>query len=448
MTKKPFLHPLFSENAVLQRDRALTIWGWTAPDTDVSVKFDGAAQTVRAEADGRWSAPIAPHAAGGPHILEVTGAVPDENAKCENLLFGDVWLCSGQSNMEWPVKESANAAAEKAAANYPQIRLMRVPRLIENAPLEFAEGAAWQNCSPATVGDFSAVGYFFGRKLQEELGVPFGLIDSSWGGTPAEAWVSDSALQTLGDFDGAIAQMKSNTLSELSQNTPTALYNGMISPLLPGQIKGAIWYQGESNADRSAQYQKLLPALIKDWRARFGEPLPFYIVQLANYMAPDELPSDDAWPLLRESQAMTARDVADVGLAIITDVGEEKDIHPRNKQDVGLRLALAALHQTYGQNLEYSGPVLEKSEATGNALQLTFSHAEGLNLKGDENRVFAIAGADKKFYWATPVIVGNAITLSCPDVATPTDARFGWSNNPRAALYNSAGLPAAPFRTD
>ena len=617
-TDKPFLHPMFSENAVLQRDRPLTVWGWTTPNKTVVVKFDGLSQTVRAAADGRWSAPIGAQKAGGPHTLVVAGSSRGEYARRDNLLFGDVWLCSGQSNMEFPMSNLNNAAAAISAVNNPQIRLLHVPNTVQSAPVDTFQNANWQVCTPQTVGPFSAVGYFFGRKLNQDLNVPIGLIESSWGGTPAESWTSESALRKMGDFNGAIDLMEQNAANpqsldaqraawwqndqgtksgwnkadinaadwktmavpaawedkgyadfdgvmwfrrevdvpaslagrdltlnlgniddddttywngdligetrgygnarnytvsgaqvkagvnviairvldtggggglrsemsfgpageskrmtldgdwkyrlgaslkdapplprETDQNTPTALYNGMISPLLPGQIKGVIWYQGEQNADRAKQYQTLLPTLIGDWRARFGAatgaPMPFYIVQLANFMAPNDQPGDDNWAYLREAQSLTAQNVPDTGIAVISDIGEENDIHPKNKQDVGLRLALAALHQTYGENIEYSGPTLKSVKVSGGALQLTFDHADTLTLKGDQNRVFAIAGADKKFRWATPQINGNTIMLSSPDVAAPLYARFGWSNNPRASLYNGAGLPASLFRTD
>ena len=437
MTIPPLLHPLFSDNAVLQRDSPLTIWGWTTPGQVVTVQFDGVAQTVNADDNGRWEAGVAAHAAGGPYALEV--ASNGQTQTRQNLLFGDLWLCSGQSNMEWTIDNSNEAEAEIAAADFPDIRLLHVPRMTQKAPAETFEGD-WQVCGPQTVGNFSAVGYFFGRKLQNELNIPIGLIGSSWGGTPAESWTSASALQTMDDFK--------ELAPVADHNSPTALYNGMIAPLLPAQIKGAIWYQGESNAGRAAQYRTLLPTLIGDWRARFGEPLPFYIVQLANYLAPDETPCDDAWPHLREAQALTAAKMPDSGLAVAIDIGEADDIHPRNKQDVGLRLALLALKQTYGFDVEASGPVLRDFQTEGDALILTFDFARNLSLKGDSDRVFAIAGADGVYHWATPTIGGDTIILRSPAVEAPANARFGWSNNPRANLYNDAGLPAAPFRTD
>ena len=610
---KPLLHPLFSENAVLQRDRPLSIWGWARSEADVTVKFGGGTRTLRAADDGYWSVPIRPRAAGGPYTLEVSSA--GETQTRRNLMFGDVWLCSGQSNMEFALSRGNNAAAEIEAANFPQIRLLTVPRAIRSQPIDNFE-ANWKVCSPQTVGDFSAVGYFFGRKLNQDLKIPIGLIDSSWGGTPAQAWTSRPALQTMGDFDkalaamddsignsasmatkmaawwqsdagtkarwdktetddstwkvvaqpgqwettgyadfdgvmwlrrevnvpanwvgrdlklslgaiddndttywngeeigategynkprvypvargrvkagrnvvairvldsgsgggltgpadamalsdgnatlsvagdwkmnvgAALAQMPALPQANINQNSPTTLYNGMIAPLLPGQIKGAIWYQGEANSGNPTQYRTLLPTMIRDWRGRFGAPMPFYIVQLANFRAQDDEPGAGGWAGLREAQSLTAKTVPDTGIAVTIDIGEQGDIHPKNKQDVGLRLALSALAQTYGQNIRYSGPTLRDTKVVGNALQLGFDNADNLTLKGEENRVFAIAGADKNFSWATPQIAGNTITLRSDEVKSPVYARFGWSDNPRAALYNGAGLPASPFRTD
>ncbi len=613
----PFLHPLFSENAVLQRDREVPIWGWTTPGKTVTIKFDGVSQTVQAAGDGRWMATIPAHQAGGPHKLVVAGAQQGEYATRENLLFGDVWLCSGQSNMEFTVNGVNNSADEKMAADYPNIRLLHIGNSIKTTPQKTFNNESWKITTPQTVGNFSAVGYFFGRKLNQELKIPIGLVDSTWGGTPAEAWTSGEALKTMPDFAPAVTSLEKETMDNASNfaekmeawwqndpgtkaryeteefaddnwktatlpgqweqngmadfdgvvwyrrtidipadwagkdlklnlgpiddndttfwngtsighterydavrnytvpgaqvkagrnviavrvldtgggggfggdasamnlqrgtdamplngpwkmqvgaalkdlpatplppnnpNAPTVLYNGMIAPLLPGAIKGAIWYQGEANAGRAKQYQTLLPTMIRDWRAKFATPLPFYIVQLANFMAPDDTPRDDGWPRLREAQSMTARNLPNTGIAIITDIGEEGDIHPKNKQDVGLRLALAALSQTYGEKIESSGPTLASATPMNGALQLKFSHAQGLNLKGDANRVFAIAGADKKFVWATPQIEGDTVTLKSAEVPKPMYARFAWSNNPRASLYNAAGLPADSFHTD
>jgi sialate O-acetylesterase len=613
---KPLLHPLFSENAVLQRDRRVPIWGWTQPKTKVVVRFDGEKQTVRAADDGRWTVSIAPHAAGGPHSLSVNGAGKGEFVTSRNLLFGDVWLCGGQSNMAYDLYGANNPEAEIAAANYPTIRLMQEPNAITATPIQSFENTTWQVCTPQTVAKFSGVGYFFGRKLNQALKVPIGLINATWSGTPGESWVSgpalatmpefkpsvealkrsatggsadeqmlawwrndpgtvahqeapafnDAAWQTMNlpgywegkghpDFDGVMwfrrvvdvpaqwagrdlqlnlgaiddsdttywngapigatndhqkerhytvpgAQVKAGrnviavraldtggdggfsgpALSMKSgdgtvsldgawkarqglalqslppmpprlddPNAPEVLFNGKIAPLLPGQIKGVIWYQGESNADtaeEAEQYQTLLPLLVNDWRAHFGAQTPFYIVQLANFKAPDDVPSDDPWPHTREAQLQASQRLPNAPLVVTIDLGEENNVHYRDKQETGLRLALSALNNTYGVKVESSGPSLRSAKAANGTIQLIYDHAQGLNLKGDQNRVFAVAGADRKFHWATPQIVGNVVTLRSADVPTPVYARFGWSNNPRASLYNAAGLPASPFRTD
>ena len=608
----PLLHPLFSDNAVLQRDRPLPIWGWTAPQTSVTVSLDEAKQSATSDADGRWSVTFAPHATGGTHSLTVTAGGQSQTRK--NLLFGDVWLCSGQSNMAYDLHGALNPEAEIAAANYPDIRLMQVPNAIKGAPIKSFD-AGWKVCSPQTVGTFSAVAYFFGRKLYQELKVPIGLIDSSWSGTPGESWVSgpalaqmpeykkdvealgahagdsyaaqvdawwkknaqkepthpevpdfdDGAWQTIDepgfwedkgfpDYDGVMwfrrtvnvpanwagrdlklnlgsvddndvtfwngsaigatkgwnnqrsytvpgAQVKAGqtvvairvedtgnggglagpTLSMQSgndtvslagawklqkgtalqqtaaplpfsdPNAPVVLFNGKIAPLVGAAIKGILWYQGESNADNmneALQYRRLLPILVNDWHAQFGAQTPFYIMQLANFKAPDDTPQNDAWPHLREAQMMTARDLPNTYLNVITDLGVADNVHFPNKQAAGARLAINALEHTYGEKIQGSGPTLKSAKFGDGTAQLTFDNAQGLNLKGDANRVFAVAGADLKFSWATPQIAGNTVTLRSPNVANPLYARFGWSNNPRANLFNAAGVPASPFRTD
>jgi sialate O-acetylesterase len=625
---QPFLHPLFSDNAVLQRDRVFVVWGWTQPGAEVSATFAGRTFATKALANGRWTARFGPFKAGGPHELVVTGGLPAQTVRRTNILMGDVWLCSGQSNMEQGVGVSKDAQAEIAAANFPQIRLLTVPKATAATP-QTALNSQWLVCSPTTIaqggwGGFSAVGYYFGRKLHQELKVPIGLINSSWGGTIAEAWVSGPALNRdvpefkgqvdtlaspqsqapieqrmarwwqendegtrnnfqspgtsdaawktaslpgtwensgeagMQQFDGVVwyrreitvpagmagrdlslklgaiddrdttfwngqeigstalhtatraykipaAQVKAGraliairvldtgggggfagpaeamsleadaqnalplagewkmwrgtemtklaappvTIGNGNPNYPSVLYNGMIAPLVPYGLRGAIWYQGESNAGRHEQYKRLLPALINDWRARFNQPVPFYIVQLAGFMAPDEQPKDDPWPRIREAQEIVSRTVPNSGLAIATDIGEEADIHPKNKQDVGLRLALNALAKEYGVKVAHQGPVFKSARRTGTGMLITFDNpAGGLELRGKADRVFAVAGADKKFYWATPRVEGDKILAFSPQVPAPVAVRFGWSNLPQGHLYNKANLPAPPFRSD
>lgn len=613
----PLLHPLFSDNAVLQRDRPVPIWGWTKPGAKIVARLDTQTLTARADRLGRWTVTIAPHAAGGPHSLNVAGTAPGESVTRTNLLFGDVWLCGGQSNMAYDLYGASNPEVEIAAADYPTIRLLNQSNAIKAGPIDSFEGTSWQVCSPQTVAKFSGVGYFFGRTLNTKLKVPIGLINSSWSGTPGQSWVSGPALATMPEFKPAVDALKKSaatpgssqeqmlawwqndpgtvrhqeapafddaawqtislpgywegkgfpgfdgvmwfrrtvdvpaawaghdlqlnlgaiddsdttywngtqvgatddhqkarhytvpgaqvragrmvlavrvldtggdggfsgpalslasgtdtlslgggwkvhqgpTLQSLppqpprldDPNAPTVLFNGKIAPLLPEQLKGIIWYQGESNADTSAeaeQYRTLLPLLINDWRAHFGAQVPFYIVQLANFKAPDDVPSDDPWPNLREAQLQTSQRLPNTGLTVVIDLGEQGNVHFRNKQEAGRRLALSALRHTYGLDVEADGPTLRGVKAAGGTIQLTFDHAQGLSLKGDADQVFAVAGADRKFYWATPQISSSTVTLRSASVPAPLYARFGWSNFPRASLYNAAGLPASPFRTD
>jgi sialate O-acetylesterase len=451
--EKPFLHPLFSENAVLQRDCKVSIRGWTDAGDSIVIKFDGQQETTQAAPDGRWTVVIPPHAAGGPHSLTVGNAKTGESVQRQNLLFGDVWLCSGQSNMAYDIRGASDPEKEIAAANHPNLRLLRIPGSLTPAPQQSFDKGTWQVCTSKTIIDFAGVGYFFGRDLQQTLNVPIGLIDASASGTVAQAWVSGPALATLPDFKhdvDALATFAAAATRITDPSTPTVLYNGKIAPLLPGQLKGIIWYQGESNADRKSQaiqYRTLLPTLVNDWRKQFGAKMPFYIVQLANFRAPHDQPGNsDVWPLLREAQLTTSEQLK-APLVVTIDLGEVKNVHYQNKQEVGARLLKSVLEHTYGTALESSGPALRNAHVAGASIVLIFDHAEGLHLKGDADRVFAIAGADKNFVWATPHITENTITLSSAEVSAPLYARFAWSDNPLATLYNSDNLPASPFRT-
>ncbi len=452
--ERPLLHPLFSENAVLQRDRPLSIWGWAQPGTSVAVKLDGRTQTTTAGGDGRWALPVPAHPAGGPHALTVTSQKTGESLQRTNLMFGDVWLCSGQSNMAFDVRGANNPEQEIAAADHPDLRLLRITGTLPTTPQRTVAGCTWQPCTPKSIIDFAGVGYFFGRDLQRELKVPIGLIDASASGTVAQAWVSAPALSKMADFKRAVDALHdpANAARPVKDpNTPTVLFNGKIAPLLPGQVKGIIWYQGESNGDRreqAVQYRTLLPTLVNDWRGQFGAKVPFYIVQLASFRAPRDQPTNgDVWPLLREAQLMTSEKL-NAPLVVTIDLGEEKNVHYHNKQEVGSRLVRSVLNHTYGDDVEGSGPTLRRVIVGGPAIQLVFDHAKGLSLKGDADRVFAVAGADRNFAWATPQVEGNTVTLRSPTVASPLYARFAWSDNPRAVLYNAANLPASPFRTN
>jgi sialate O-acetylesterase len=459
----PFLSSLFTSNMVLQRNMKDPIWGWTDPGKEVTVTIGGKSVKAIADAQGKWMAKVGPLHVGGPYKLSVSGP---QTVDLDNILVGDVWICSGQSNMEFGLGNANNAKDEIAGANFPQIRLYTVQKTVAFTPLDslarnesqlFGE---WSVCDPHTVATggwngFSAVGYFFGRELNQQLDVPIGLIHTSWGGTIAEAWTSAPGLKPLKDFDGALDQVEkaSQGQAQLDKGNPnmsTVLYNGMIAPLIPYGIKGAIWYQGESNAGRAYQYRHLLPAMIGDWRTHWGEgDFPFYIVQLANWQALQKEPGDDAWAELREAQSMTAKDVPHAGIAVTIDIGDAGDIHPKDKQDVGKRLALNALAKDYHKKVEYAGPTYKSMQKQGSAIRLSFDHVDrGLVAKGDKPEGFAIAGDDHKWVWADAKIEGNNIVVSSPQVPNPVAVRYAWAINPICNLYNKAGLPASPFRTD
>jgi sialate O-acetylesterase len=624
--KLQLLHPLFTEGAVLQRGIEVPVWGWAEPGAKVTVTFRGQEKKAVADAGGKWLVRLSPmRASSDPADMRVSFAVNHEPLTISGVLVGDIWLCSGQSNMEWPVSSANDAQKEIAAADHPLIRLFTVPKKISFEP-EATVNAKWQPCTPATIGGFSAVGYFFGRTLQEDLKVPVGLINSSWGGTIAEAWISPDSLAAIEDFRPALAQVammgeagrnggQDKLLSEwlrakdpgsagewfkpetdvtswkevdmpkaweaiglgsydgiawfqrtfeapatwagkdlvlslgpiddidttwfngalvgqkslwneprvyrvpgssvkaglntvairvidtsggggligtpaqlkvhpageeaaavslagpwrmketataaqiqplptMASNNPnvcTVLYNGMIAPLTPFPIKGAIWYQGESNAGRAYQYRTLLPTLVRDWRARFGAgEIGFHIVQLANFMERAAQPRDNDWAELREAQSLTAKTLPNCGIASAIDIGDAADIHPRNKQEVGRRLALSALAVTYDRkDVECSGPWYRSMSVANGGVRLSFDHATGgLTAKGDKLAGFSIAGEDRKFVWADAAIDGDIVVASSPAVPDPVAVRYAWDANPAAGLYNGAGLPAVPFRTD
>jgi len=619
---KPFLHPLFADNAVLERDQVDPVWGWTNPGKTVTVALDDRAVTAQADASGRWQAQIGPYPAGGPHTLTVSEPGGPTITR-QGILFGEVWLCSGQSNMEWQMNFGIdNLEAERAAANYPEIHFLTLPHAVAAQPQDTFDSTstAWKPCTPQVAGTSSAVAYYFGRRLFQDLHVPIGLIVSAWGGTKGESWASAPALKQMPDFSDQLATVDAQIAAQQAPYTPylhrwlaanaangptapdfddstwpaltapgnweslgikelsnfegivwmrrevdvpaawaghdltlklgrvqdldvaywngaelgfknsslaseftvprdqiktgrnvisvciaaagynggftgqpddmrlqmddansvslagpwkyqigrpaaawqgpiphdrpngnivSGLFNGMIAPLVPYNLKGAIWYQGESNMGHAEQYGRLLPILINDWRDHFGRQLAFYIVHLAGYMQKSGEPGGRLLPDMREAQSRAAAKVGHSGIAVTTDIGDETSLHPHNKKDVGERLALIALAQDYGEKVEYLGPTVENLTITGSILTLTLGHADGaLTFKGESERVFALAGADKKFYWASPVITGNTIALTSPEVPAPVAVRYAWANFPRASLYNGAGLPMAPYRSD
>lgn len=609
------LSPIFTDNMVLQQQSEVPIWGKAKPNSTVNVttSWDGKKQTTTADSEGKWMIKVSTPAAGGPFEIEIN------KIKLKNVLIGEVWICSGQSNMEWPVKSAANSDNEIAAANYPNIRLLTVNRATSIHPLEdfTAKGNGWETCSPETISDFSAVAYYFGRNIHHSLNVPVGLIHTSWGGTLAEAWTSEQSLKMMPEFIRAVDDFKTSSerlsledwLAEVNkndfglkdnvaiaaakdyndsdwntavqpelwengdlfdtdgivwfrknieipeswegsnlilslgaiddidityfngkeigstngweedrkyiipaslvkkgtaviavrvvdtgggggfygdpkkmfiapvnndamrinldgewkyklsvklkgtnlnvENEPTSLFNAMLAPLIPYGIKGAIWYQGESNSGRSYQYRTLFPLMINDWRSKWGYDFPFYFVQLANYMEIKENPSESGWAELREAQLKTLQ-LENTGMAVTVDIGDTDDIHPKNKQDVGKRLALQALSQTYGLEVVASGPMYHYYQLEGDKIRIFFRPSKSaLKIKGDNVlKGFAIAGPDKIFHWADARIEGDQVVVSSPKVAFPIAVRYAWADNPICNLFNEADLPASPFRTD
>jgi sialate O-acetylesterase len=483
------LPAIFSDHMVLQQNEGCAVWGWADPGEAVTVTIAGKSKSTKAGKDGKWSLKLPESKAGGPHTLVVKGK---NSITVQDVLVGEVWLGSGQSNMGMTVQSSKDFEGEKAKANLPKLRMFTVERVPATSPQADCKGR-WVICAPDTVGAFSATLYFHGRELHAKLGVPMGLINSSWGGTAIEAWISQEAQsgpqfarvhepwakpltepwdekKQLADYDRRVALHKLAAAKakaekktaprapqkpidpRLSQNRPSNLYNGMIAPILGYTIRGAVWYQGESNAGKTFAdlYAEQLEALIKDWRARWGEDFAFAWVQLPDFKAPQKEPVEtDGWNIVRE-EMMHALKIKNTGMAIALGLGEEKDIHPKDKQGVGKRLSLWALGEVYGhKDVAISGPLPSGHKIRGSEVVISFTHTDGgLKARGGEVKGFAIAGADKKFVWANAKIEGNKVIVSHPDVKQPAAVRYAWAANPVWSLENGAGLPATPFRTD
>ncbi|MDU1889910.1 MAG: sialate O-acetylesterase [Dysgonomonas sp.] len=612
---------IFNNDMVLQRDQIVNIWGWADKNEAVQVSFNNQIRKTKANKDGYWSVQLNPMNYGGPYRMEIKGK--SNSIEFDNILIGDVWICSGQSNMEWTVSNVNNADEEIKAANYPLIRSFNVTKNMSFVPLNNLEGA-WEVCSPNTVSNFTAVGYFFARKLNQELNIPIGIINSSWGGTDIETWISQDSFQSLSEtfqkryqgiaridnlndyaeennkartaysealnndpglteewfnpstntsswqkitvpqpwsksdlapIDGIIWYRYSFSLTkEQTQNAtmlslgtiddrditwingtkvgendiystfrkyqipkdilkeglntitvrvydtggdggfmdssasiylaigdqnfplagewlykpsvtnkmynyvdinpnlyPSLLYNAMINPIIKYNIKGAIWYQGENNASAAYNYRTLFPNMIQNWRQKWGTEFPFYWVQLTNFMQKDTEPGRSEWAELREAQSMTLS-LPKTGQAVITDIGDALDIHPRNKQDVGLRLAQIALNKDYGKtDIIYSGPTYNSIQFDGNKAIITFDNVEGgfdVRSKYGYIEGFAIAGTDQKYHWAKAYVEDGKVIVYSNEVKKPIAVRYSWSDNPDVNLFNTKGLPAAPFRTD
>ncbi len=619
---RPLLSPIFGDHMVLQRGKPNTFWGWAKPGEKIHVAIADKSGDAVAAADGRWQTRVNPPASGTTCVVTVDGP---QHLELRDVLVGDVWLCGGQSNMELGLPAAKDGAAEVAAADRPTIRLFRVGSRSAYAPVEFPRGS-WKICTSQTVAEgngFSAVAYFFARGVQQETGVPIGLIQDCLGGTPVESWMNPATLRTLKDFEAPMAEVerlrsanapgygsylmhwleefdlgargkswadpalddsawktvlvpgafeelgladvpaivwfrREITLSDplpagdatlhlgvvekmdtayvngqwvgasswvenprayrvaasvlkpgrnqiavrvfklksklgfltapekirlaLADGTeiplagewrgavsldarpphslplgyenyptmPSVLYSGMIAPLAPLAITGALWYQGEANTNRAHQYRTLLPAMIADWRSAFqlGD-FPFLIVQLPAFQSRKEKPGGDDWAELREAQAFTARSVPNCGLAVAIDTGEADNIHPKDKKPVGERLAALALAQQYGKKLVSSGPVYRSLEREGNTLRVHFDHLDGgLKIRGDKLEEFSVAGSDHQWHWADAKIEGDTVLVSSGAVPEPQAVRYAWQANPAATLFNAAGLPAAPFRSD
>jgi len=436
-------HPLFSDNCVLQQGMKVPVWGTAADGEKVTVKLQDQEASATATG-GRWRVDLNNLKPGGPFEMTIAGA---DTVTVKNVLVGEVWIASGQSNMQWTVNRSDDPETTIAQAANARIRLLTVPREAADKPQD-SVNVAWVECNPQTVPEFSAVAYHFGRALEAQLQVPVGLINTSYGGTPAEAWTSKPALE-------AVPELKKLLTNSPAQNNaaqrPTGLYNAMIHPLLPYAIRGAIWYQGESNAGRAYEYQTLFPTMIGCWRKDWGQgDFPFLFVQLAPFHKIVDQPGVSEWAELREAQRLTAKNVPNTAMAVITDVGDENDIHPQKKGPVGERLAVAARALAYGEKIEYSGPAVAGVEIAGNRISLSFDHA-GSGLKTTDDgplKGFSIAGKDNVFHNATAEIQQDRVAVTCPEVAEPVAVRYGWADYPVVNLANKEGLLASPFRTD
>ncbi len=481
------LPALLADHMVLQRDLPVHIWGSAAAGEAVSVTFHGETRSAVADRLGRWSVYLPPVAPGGPFELTVQGT---NTITLRDVLAGDVWVASGQSNMEMAVDGVVNAKDEIAAANYPRIRLFKALNKVSMYPLEDIAAQQWSDStwtavSPDTIPKFSAVAYFFGRHIQQKEDVPVGLIESNWGGTPAEAWTSliglgaDASLMPV--FASWGQMMETQTTIELQRSLeeksyqdsvakaraaglqppereqrwhpnqdycwqPAGLFNAMIAPLTRFPIRGAIWYQGESNAspDRAPLYERLFKAMIQDWRRAWGQgDFPFLFVQIANFKTgPDAM-----WPTVRDAQRLTL-DLVNTGMAVTIDIGEATNIHPLNKQEVGHRLALAARAISYGEHIEYSGPMFRLATQEGAVMRVWFDHVSGgLKAKGESVTGFELAGQDGKFVPAEARIDGTTVVVSAAAVPEPKFVRYAWKDVPDCDLFNGENLPASPFRS-
>ena len=480
---------LFSDHAVLQRDRPVRVWGWANAGENVTVRFHSQTVATQTDPTGYWEAWLKPESAGGPYTLTVSGDSTPAPIERKDILVGDVWLASGQSNMEFPLVgfPGTNPAPLKdgekeiAAANHPRIRLLVQKKATSPVPLNEASDT-WTECTPDTARHFSAVAYFFGREISERENVPVGLIDSTWGGTPAHSWISPEGLATANltsvfedggrivRDQGRADQIKANYAREDAALqaegkppvshphvpgdnggawVPGTLFNAMIAPYTRFTIKGVLWYQGETDSDakRAPYYHRVFSTLISDWRHQWGEgDFPFLFVQISSFNS-----TAPGWPVVRDAQRRTLS-LRNTGMAVTLDVGTPDNVHPPDKQTVGDRLALAARAMVYGEAIEYSSPEFLQATTEGNAMRVWFTHAEGLTTHGQDVGGFELAGDDHTFMPATGKIekIGESDTVlvSSPKVAFPRFVRYDWSGVVTTFLYNRAGLPAGTFTSE
>jgi sialate O-acetylesterase len=485
------LPSMFTDHAVLQRDMPVPVWGIASPGEEVTVAIAGQTHKTKADENGNWDVKLDPLKLGKPLTLVVEGK---NRLERNDILAGEVWLCSGQSNMEFALARATDGDLDVAAANHPNIRLVRVKGPGSQTPVEDFKGQ-WEVCTPESATGFSAVGYFFGRELNQQLNVPIGLIDDSWGGSSCEAWVPRDRMEGKPLYDPLIKKWdddvknfdeqkwkdawaawrkadaaarkagkpspKNRPLADppaLGNHRPANLYHARVEPVMPYAIRGVIWYQGESNAPRAYQYRDMFPLMIQAWRENWKQgDFPFYWVQLADYKDEQPQPGDSDWAELREAQTMTLKNLPNTGEAVIIDIGEGGDIHPHNKLEVGRRLARVALAQDYGKKIPYKSPSYDSMEKNGDKIVVKFKDVAGGIVKIDAKDVrgFAVAGADRKWYWADAKIVpppkdkpADKVEVSSKDVENPVAVRYAWADNPVCNLYNDVLLPVTPFRTD
>ncbi|HRF00648.1 MAG TPA: sialate O-acetylesterase [Pirellulaceae bacterium] len=442
------LPKVLTDHMVVQRQKPIRIWGWDDPGQVVQVSLGDETVTGTADDQGRWAVDLAAREAGGPFEIKVAGS---SERTLGDILIGEVWICSGQSNMEWPVAASDNPEQEIREANHPRIRHLKIPHIPATSPQDDVATDGWQVCSPETVPGFTAVGYFFARELERELDVPIGLVGSNWGGTRIEPWTPPQgfrSVEALKEISDALDTFPTvNADGGINFQTPLALYNGMIAPLVPMRVRGAIWYQGESNNGEGMLYHEKMKALIGGWRDLWQDPeMPFYFVQLAPFRyGGDPTALAGIWEAQLESLA-----IPHTGMAVTTDITQLDDIHPRNKQDVGRRLSLWALAGPYGrEGIVVSGPLYREMKVEGSKIRLHFDHVGSGLVSLDEQPLnsFTIAGKDGNYVEAQATIDGDSIVVSAESVSEPVAVRFGWHQEATPNLGNVERLPASPFRT-